>query len=252
MPASSRQINRQARRRGYGGDHGNPASQAFCTISNDTRPLTMRTAPGSASGSRLTPFCSSREPKTCRRRCGGRHLRRTRAASPSAAKNRRAVEAAGLLERRLAGAEAVGQLADHVHVDGPRDERRDVGGELVDRGAAADAARTVGDELPAVLEQSRHARRRVAREKDVDDVVRPGLIGMPAMLDGADIVGGSDDALREQETGRERAFIPGVRMITANDWPCSRTSSGSSAAAASVARSRRRADTRVTGTSAWA
>ena len=66
----------------------------------------------------------------------------------------------------------------------------------------------------------------LADEKDVDDVVHFRVIRMAAMFDRAEIVVRLDDAFRQQESRRELATAWGT-MMTANGFPCSRTSSGS-------------------------
>ena len=49
---------------------------------------------------------------------------------------------------------------------------------------------------------------RLADEIDVDDVVDVGMVGVPAVLDGAEVVVRSDDAFGEQEPRRELAVGP--------------------------------------------
>ena len=54
---------------------------------------------------------------------------------------------------------------------------------------------------------------------------------MPAVLDGAEVVGVRMTPSDSRKPAASSRSSPGVRMITANGFPCSRTSSGSSAAA---------------------
>jgi hypothetical protein len=63
------------------------------------------------------------------------------------------------------------------------------------------------------------------------------LIGMAAVLDRAEIVGDRITRSENRNPAASSRSCPGVRMMIAKDLPCSRTSSGSSAAARSLVRS---------------
>ena len=141
---------------------GAPATAAFCTSSNASRPLTQRIAP--ASGTRPS---SSARPITLSIALWRPTSSRTISSSPRRVEQAGRVQAAGALEGRLA--QAVGQRREQVAVDARAGaERRRVHRDLLERALAADPAR--GRRVEA-------ARARVAQQRagDLDDVRREVL-----------------------------------------------------------------------------
>ena len=208
---------------------GMPASSAFCTISNDVRPLTNEHGTGRAEARRAA--AGGRRP--CRRRCGDRRPRRRRSSTPVDVNSPAAWRPPVSIEDRLVRAQqrsAVVRRRRHRATGLVRAPRR-----AAPRRPHQSRQSTV-DRTPRT--PSRRRRPRVARRGvpdrrsadgstsvAVDDVLarrrtpdrcsarssrdRPGTRARPRPTE-------------TQPPARDRA--PGVRMITANGRPCSRIS----------------------------
>ena len=210
-----------------------PASHAFWTISK-RRPAADRER---AAGERQPIVEQHRSRRPCRRRCAGRRpraiARRRRSRSNSPAACSPPVSSNTRCRCRSASGSDAATALRHRQVER---QRRGARPQRVDRHAAADAARRVGrSRCGARRALHRATRRAVAEQKDVDDVVDVGMIGMAAVLDRAEVVGGSITPSASRNPAASSRSSPGVRMMTANGRPCSRTSSGSSTAAVSAA-----------------
>ena len=124
MPPSVRQIDGQARGRRHGPHDGHATrSCAFCTISNDKRPLTNRIAVSQRQSAGQQHAADA----ACRRRCGARHPRRSRRAGPSRSNEPGGVQAAGLRKGAAGPAAARAGMASHPfgrHTPGDGKRRR--------------------------------------------------------------------------------------------------------------------------------
>ena len=211
---------------------GIPASQAFCTISNDTRPLTMRTAEppgvlreqqgadGFVDGVVAADVFGGRE----ERAVDGEH--------------RRAVQAARFLERGLARAQPVGQLADQRPTS---TDHVASSGAMSARSSSIVARPQTPHELLAMTcrRLSSSAGTRVAASPCRNtSMTWCALVSSGCRQCSMAPMSSADRMMRSERRNPAASArsSPGVRMMTANDRPCSRTSSGSSAAAASVVR----------------
>ena len=119
---------------------------------------------------------------------------------------RGAVQAAGLVEDGLPLPKPLRQRGGHSPVHAVVSlERRCAGTQRIDGDPPAEPARRRGEDVPPLLEARFQPGGRLAGEIDVDDVVDLRVIGMPAVLDGAEVVVRSDDAFGEQKPRGELA-----------------------------------------------
>ena len=248
MPNVLRELDRQGRRRGDGGDEGNaPAEERF--LDDLERRAAADTTARGRQRKRIAHQHGGRQ--SCPPRCAARRPRPRRAAAV-AREQAGGVQAACLVENRLraarrrAGNCPASSTRESCHVRGERRQRPSRSDSMVSRPQSPHEELVVTLRRSASMASSACGDPFMSRALTMFSGCSADGSVQYSMVPRSSALFSTPSASRNPAASSRSA--PGVRMMTANGWSCSRTSSGSSVAARSWSADRTPSRTRTTST----